>query len=154
MNVTALAECIQLDCGHNTYVLKELPVPRKLNLPIAKGSKPASTRRLRRGPSVEEDWTNQGRARRRLGEPNAGRALGSPRPAAVPQSVLRGGLSQSHDLLRALRAAYRSGTHVRSATFGMLRFPSTLFALRPNDTTKIAPQPRSPRCGQSFVMSI
>ena len=31
MNVTALAECIQLDCGYNTYVLKELPVPRKLN---------------------------------------------------------------------------------------------------------------------------
>src|SRR5450759_5071239 len=71
------------------------------------------TRRLRRGPSVREDWTNQGRALRRLGEPNAGRAYGSHRPAAVPQSALSGGSSQSHDLLRAFRVAYRSDTPVR-----------------------------------------
>src|SRR5450759_2633606 len=94
------------------------------------------TRRLRRGPSVREDWTNQGRALRRLGEPNAGRAYGSHRPAAVPQSALRGGSSQSHDLLRAFRVVYRSDIPVRPATFGTLHFPSILSGLRPNDATK------------------
>src|ERR1035437_124177 len=94
--------------------------------------------RLRRGPSVREDWTNQGRALRRLGEPNAGRAYGSHRPVAVPQSALRGELSQSHDLLRAFHLAYRSGIPVRPATFGTLHFPSILSGLRPNDATKIA----------------
>ena len=94
--------------------------------------------RLRRGPSVREDWTNQGRALRRLGEPNAGRAYGSHRPTAVPQSALRGELSKPHDLLRAFRLAYRSDIPVRPATFGMLRFPLILSGLRPNHDTKLA----------------
>jgi hypothetical protein len=54
-------------------------------------------------------------------EPNAGGGYGSHRLGAVPQSVLHGGSSQSHDLLRAFRTAYRSDTHVRPATFGTLR---------------------------------
>ena len=52
---------------------------------------------LRRGPPVLEVWTNRGQVFRRLGEPNAGRGYGSHRLAAVPQSALRGGSSQSHD---------------------------------------------------------
>src|SRR5450759_2625186 len=97
------------------------------------------TRRLRRGPSVREDWTNQGRALRRLGEPNAGRAYGSHRPAAVPQSALRGGSSQSHDLLRAFRVAYRSDTPCSASHFRNVAFSiAILSGLRPNDATKIA----------------
>jgi hypothetical protein len=102
------------------------------SLRVKTGQYPA----FRRDPSVREDWTNQGRALRRLGEPNAGRAYGSHRPAAVPQSALRGGSSQSHDLLRAFRVVYRSGIPVRPATFGTLHFPSILSGLRPNDATK------------------
>jgi hypothetical protein len=102
------------------------------SLRVKTGQYPA----FRRDPSVREDWTNQGRALRRLGEPNAGRAYGSHRPAAVPQSALRGGSSQSHDLLRAFRIVYRSGIPVRPATFGTLHFPSILSGLRPNDATK------------------
>ena len=97
--------------------------------------------RVRRGPSVRVDWTNQGRVLRRLGEPNADRAHGPPRPAGVPRSAPRGGSSQSHDLLRAFLVAYRSDIPVRPATFGTLRFPSILSGLRPNDVTKIA-QPK------------
>ena len=82
--------------------------------------------RLRRGPSVREDRNTRGRVLRRLGELNAGRVRGLDQPAAVQQSALRGGLSGFRDLLCALRAAYRSDTLVRLATFGTLHFPSLL----------------------------
>ena len=89
--------------------------------------------RLRRGPSVREAWTNRGRVLRRLGEQNAGRALGSRRPAAAQQSAPTGGSSQSHDLLRVFHFAHRSDIHVRPATFEMLRFPSMLSAKKLRD---------------------
>jgi len=93
---------------------------------------------LRRGPPVQEVWTNRGRVLRRLGEPNAGRGYGSHRLGAVPQSALHDGSSLSHDLLRAFRTAYRSDTHVRPATFGTLRIPPILSDLCSNDAAKIA----------------
>jgi len=88
--------------------------------------------RLRRGPSVREAWTNRGRVLRKLGEPNADRARGWRRLAAVPQSVLSGGSSESHDLRRAFHFAHRSDIHVRPATFGTSRFPSIL-SVSPGD---------------------
>ena len=66
-------------------------------MPIADIAPAVSKCGLRRGPPVLEVWTNRGQVFRRLGEPNAGRGYGSHRLAAVPQSALRGGSSQSHD---------------------------------------------------------
>ena len=115
--------------------------------PSSKGATSGQNRPVpfKHDPSVREDWTNQGRVLRRLGEPNACRAYGSHRPAAVLQSALRGGSSQSHDLLHAFRVAYRSDNPVRPATFETLRFPSVLSGLRPKHATKIVQIQKGPR---------
>ena len=63
---------------------------------------------------------------RTLGELNAGRVRAANRLEAIQQSAPLGGSSQFRDLLRVPRAAYRSDTPVRLATFGTLRFPSIL----------------------------
>src|SRR5450631_1690162 len=146
--MTIFAICLQNDCKREengdacvaSLAEKIITISIYKSLRVKTGQYPA----FRRDPSVREDWTNQGRALRRLGEPNAGRAYGSHRPAAVPQSALRGGSSQSHDLLRAFRVVYRSGIPVRPATFGTLHFPSILSGLRPNDATKIAQIQKGP----------
>jgi hypothetical protein len=91
---------------------------------------------LRRGPPVREAWTNQGRVLRRLGEPNGGQDYGSHQLAAVPQSVLHGGSPKSRDPLLVFRAAYRSDTHARQATFGRLRIPLVLSVVRSSDGAK------------------
>jgi len=88
---------------------------------------------LRRGPPVREAWTNRGRVLRRLGEPNGGQDHGSHQLAAVPQSVLLDGSPKSRDLLFVFRAAYRSDTHARRATFGRSRIPLVLSVVRSSD---------------------
>jgi hypothetical protein len=70
---------------------------------------------------------------RRLGEPNGGQDHGSHQLAAVPQSVLRGGSPKSRGPLLVFRAAYRSDTHARQATFGRLRIPLVLSVVRSGD---------------------
>ena len=91
-----------------------------------------SGRKLRRGPPVREAWTNRGRVLRRLGEPNGSQDYGSHQLAAAPQPVLHGGSPKSRDPLLVFRAAYRSDTHARQATFGRLRIPLALsIVLRP-----------------------
>jgi hypothetical protein len=69
---------------------------------------PNNDRHLRRSQSILEAWTSPGRVLRRLGERNASRVYGPNRLAVVPQSVLRGGSSESHDLHPALHFAYRN----------------------------------------------
>jgi len=88
---------------------------------------------LRRGPPVREAWSNRGRVLRRLGEPNGRQDYGSHQLAAVPQSVLHGGSPKSRDPLLVFRAAYRSDTHARQATFGRLRIPLVLSIVRSSD---------------------
>ena len=78
---------------------------------------------LRRGPPVLEVWTNRGQVFRRLGEPNAGRGYGSHRLAAVPQSALRGGSSQSHDSPRFSDCVSKrhpcSASHFRNVAYSL-----------------------------------
>src|ERR1700751_3283282 len=93
---------------------------------------------LRRGPPVREAWTNRGRVLRRLGEPNGGQDYGSHQLAAVPQSVLRGGSPKPRDPLLVFRAAYRSDTHARQATFGRLGIPLVLSVVRSSATALMA----------------
>jgi len=88
---------------------------------------------LRRGPPVREAWTNRGRALRKLGEPNGGQDCGSHQPAAIPLSVLHGGSPMSRDPLLVFRAAYRSDTRARQATFGRLRIPLVISVCRSSE---------------------
>jgi hypothetical protein len=96
---------------------------RQLRWPHTRPSGPGSLDQSR--PSASQTWRTE-----------RGRGYGSHRLGAVPQSVLHGGSSQSHDLLRAFRTAYRSDTHVRPATFGTSRIPSILSGLHPSNAAK------------------
>ena len=86
--------------------------------------------------SLPATRTTSGRVPRKRGAHRGDRGLDLTRQAAVPQFVLRGGSSQTHDLLRAFHLAYRSGTHVWPATSGMLRVPSNQSDICPEKGTQ------------------
>jgi|GEM_PF-4725801 len=110
--------------------------------------KPASTlagQRTSSVPLIHRNSINpallraiRGRVPRKRGARRGDRDPDASRRVAVPQFVLRGGSSQFHDPLRAFHSGYRSGSHVRPATSGILQFPSNLCDLCLDEAIKPA----------------